>query len=119
MTEQVTIYSAIEQASDALERLMINSIASLERSIDMETDPSKLAFINEKIISSYEKLQKIKEKNASNSKVETIGIFEKTMQQLSVSPKLADKATKHKQLKSLMAQAEDFNIKTEDDEQND
>lgn len=120
MAQQVELFGALDQAQDALERILVDSVASLEMYLKDETDPAKLIFIVREITSAMAKLQDIKEKRSASVKENSTGVFEKVMAQLGNSPKLASKIEKHKQLQSLMSQIQEAQIKEEvKDEQTD
>lgn len=119
MAEEAQLYSAIDQATDALERILIDNISNLQRSVDMETEPVKMAIINEKILSSMEKLQNLKERRSAGIKSNDTTVFEKVMKQLGDSPKLVSRVNRHKQMKAIMSQIEDANLNVNENEQND
>lgn len=118
MAEQVTLYSAIDQVNDALERVLVDNVANLERCVQMETDPLKQAKIAESITSTMEKLQSLKERREGKNKQSSVGVFEKVMSQLGSTPKIVSKLERHNNLKSIMSQIEEAQLNDEQDDSN-
>lgn len=117
MAEEVTLYSAIDQVSDALERVLVDNVANLERYVSMETDPLKQTKMCEVIVDTMNKLQALKERRDCNKKQSSAGVFEKVMSQLGNTPKIVSKLERHNNLKSIMSQIEEAKINN--DEQDD